>query len=1063
MATPKESFFGLLKGSLNLRPRNVSGTNVGINNFFQQSAVTSADLSSFYGSEDNFMSALRNFEKEFYATVSDSSNLKIGANVDIEAMRASGTMDLSVLNFESRELLKGKLKNRVLNVGGLIEQFGLPGAELPNANLYSSSFRFRTLNQGNNMSPTVAFLNGLNIRVKTSGRQVGLDAVDPGDKIMGTRRLEELSNRSVFTEMFSGSKKVITFDTETTGVYRGSQIRSMAMAESVYENGTLRSVSSLAPFNFAYDAPHLGGLSVSTLNGGAEKMGNFLARIEGAQNIAENPEQFLDNANTFIKRLLEADVVAGHNVGFDVGMMDSTINQITGYDSHEIYQTLGDFNKRINQGGYLIDTADVARNYLINQVEAATGNISDLDQQAQSFIRGLYSPESLAKVTTGGSATYADVGNIVANTNLIELIEGTGNGVIDTLRQGSHIAETDVILQSYVANFIQTGELKIRSINPGVTTTAVGDEIRGIVARSSAITPTTNIADVSHLSAASSRYLKTDQGLRGAVAMVNVGDDLGISTSIQPGGHLRYMDGGYKYVSGQGAGEAIDVNSTVARQFLTDVIENRPNQLMSTGISYSANSAVIERLGFSGIPVTPAAAIEESAVLDAFGSMYENFGSNKDRQGFKSFMSGQGTITPFEAGLNGYNQSTANAVTSLFAAAGDPMAGFGGYQGRAFASVFAAATARVGMREGAKTGVAMTAHADLMTEGGLAYFETSRRASGIGNIGSPSKMQLPMAVVRSAAETAGVADGGIGGLTVSFMDQADDSVTANLVYNPVKEMNAAQKQTFYDTVGKIMSDSSELARTMGTEVAALDSEVLPMVNHFRYSDTAVADMAELADQNGIIVGSADVDRSVVNQLSSMGYETSNDVTLRNMVGRSVDITDEFDSRVVTVAMGGDETALAITGEAGRFANAAREKVAATERAAAIVSENESAVRRKVGRALTGQGDNRLLNIYDTIRPKAGLIGIGLAAAATGYYLGQRRKEVSLYNETLAEQPYEKGRNTYYQNQNAGQFVDTSSKRYDPLSSAGTVGNLDRSKIGHTTMGNRKYDHLFSGV
>jgi hypothetical protein len=117
----------------------------------------------------------------------------------------------------------------------------------------------------------------------------------------------------------------------------------------------------------------------------------------------------------------------------------------------------------------------------------------------------------------------------------------------------------------------------------------------------------------------------------------------------------------------------------------------------------------------------------------------------------------------------------------------------------------------------------------------------------------------------------------------------------------------------------------------------------------------------------------------------------------------------------------------------------------------------------VGRGLTGRGENKLLNAFDAVRPKAGLIGIGVAAATAGYYMNKRRQEVSLYNETLEAQPYEKSRNTYQQNRSAAQFVDVSSTRYDPLNTAGTVGNLDRSKIGHTHMGNRKNDHLFRGV
>jgi len=1070
MARGKEALYNTLRGSLTLSSRDASGNvslPAGINSFFQQGPLTSAKLANFYGGDENFLRIFGEFEEEFYRTVSDSTNLRIGQQVDIDAMRASGHMDFNVLNMEAREKLQQRFKSRVLNLGGLMEQYGLPGAELPNSNLYSSPFRFRTLNQGTALSPSIALLNSLTLNIRTSSRKVGLDAIEIGGKIMGTRRLRELSDRSVYTDMFSGPgvKRVITFDTESTGLNRGAQIRSAAMTESIYENGVLRGVSQLDDFSFAYDAPALGGITVDTLNGGSQEMGRFLMQIEGATNIAENPAEFLNNANAFVKRLLEADVVAAHNAAFDIQMLDSTIRQTAGFQDHEIVKTMGDFYNRINAGGYIVDTADVARSYLINQVESATGNISDLDQQAQRFIRGLYSPESLARVTIGGSATYADIGNIVANTNLIELIENVDNGVISQLRQGSHIDKTDTILQTYVANFIQTGELKIRGINPGMTSTSVGDEIRAIVRKSSAITPTTSIADVEHMSAATKRYIKTEQGLRGVVTMVSPGDEksLGLLGNISEGGHLRYMDGAYQYVSGQGAGEMIQVDTGLARRFLTDVIDSGSEKLMVSGVSYLSQSSAAQMINQAGISI--AADPDSAAVLNAFGSFYENFGSGVSSGAYRDFISGKGGINPFGYGLGSFDQAAARSVAEVFAAAGDPFAGVGGVESRAFSTVFAAATAKLGMQEGAKLGLSMTQHADLMSEGGIAYFRTINNVvSGVPGIGTPSRVQLPTAVVREAIERAGAFDEGFGGLTYSLVDKSEDLVTANLVYNPAKDLDVNQRTAFYGAIQDIMSDAQEVARLTGLEEAEFSSNLKASINSFRNGGEDVASMIDLANENGIIIGASDVDRSVGNQISQiLRAEAANDASMAHMIGRSASLGSEADQSLIAVAASVDETALRISERSDDMADLAKQKVVATERQAAIIAENEKAVRRKVGRGLTGRGPNKALEVMDAIRPRAGLAGIGLAAAATGYYLGKRRKEVSLYNETLETQPYEKSRNTYQRNRSAAQFVDVSSTRYDPLNTAGTVGNLDRNKIGHSYMGNSKNDHLFRGV
>jgi hypothetical protein len=102
----------------------------------------------------------------------------------------------------------------------------------------------------------------------------------------------------------------------------------------------------------------------------------------------------------------------------------------------------------------------------------------------------------------------------------------------------------------------------------------------------------------------------------------------------------------------------------------------------------------------------------------------------------------------------------------------------------------------------------------------------------------------------------------------------------------------------------------------------------------------------------------------------------------------------------------------------------------------------------------------MLEAFQNVKPKLGIAGAGLAIAGASYYMAKRHREKSLYNETMEIQPYENGRSTQYNNDSAAQFIDLSSRRSDPLKTAGVVGNLDRAKIGHTQMGNSKYDHLY---
>jgi hypothetical protein len=87
-----------------------------------------------------------------------------------------------------------------------------------------------------------------------------------------------------------------------------------------------------------------------------------------------------------------------------------------------------------------------------------------------------------------------------------------------------------------------------------------------------------------------------------------------------------------------------------------------------------------------------------------------------------------------------------------------------------------------------------------------------------------------------------------------------------------------------------------------------------------------------------------------------------------------------------------------------------------------------------------------------------LVGaLATAAAVVGYKTIKRREENELYESTMAIAPYEEGRRPYGIQE---ALMNGTSRRKDPLFTAGIVGNLDRQKIGHTSMGSNKYNHLF---
>ncbi len=122
--------------------------------------------------------------------------------------------------------------------------------------------------------------------------------------------------------------------------------------------------------------------------------------------------------------------------------------------------------------------------------------------------------------------------------------------------------------------------------------------------------------------------------------------------------------------------------------------------------------------------------------------------------------------------------------------------------------------------------------------------------------------------------------------------------------------------------------------------------------------------------------------------------------------------------------------------------------AASSRASAPVSQADAAF--NLGQKFMRKNKNK---IY--------LAGLAVAAAYVGTKVAKRKNENEVYDATMQGMPVESGKRPYGI-QDALFAQKMASRRKDPLVTAGVVGNLDRSKINHTSMGPDKNNHLFGG-
>jgi hypothetical protein len=94
----------------------------------QSKAINNEVIKRIYGEEGHqFKQAYKNFEDNYFHMLSDESNrARFGNFRGMQAERASGIINLSLLNVESQNQLKNAFKSNVLRLPNLFEEVGIP-------------------------------------------------------------------------------------------------------------------------------------------------------------------------------------------------------------------------------------------------------------------------------------------------------------------------------------------------------------------------------------------------------------------------------------------------------------------------------------------------------------------------------------------------------------------------------------------------------------------------------------------------------------------------------------------------------------------------------------------------------------------------------------------------------------------------------------------------------------------------------------------------------------------------------------------------------------------------
>jgi hypothetical protein len=633
--------------------------------------------------------------------------------------------------------------------------------EFKSSNLYSALLKYDV---GDTTSPMGEMLNRMFLNINPL--KDGFESINFGaSNMMDTRAFKQLMASKQIDASQIDLSKTLTFDVETTGVTADSQIRQFSYQIG---DGEVKTVN--------FRNPLMDNATV-TKSGISYRMSDFVNL--GSESEIKEMSDFAAEAKKLFTLMEDTDLVqhiSAHNARFDLGQFGKTLHATGAFNADEELrqQYFRILDKTFDKDDFLIDTAESMRSYFTDEASRVVGETGD---RASRLVSQLLGPETITKAGIGGSSAIVSVENLTLNSNIFQLIEkheqDFAEEITKGLKAGSHNADVDVAIQASIKrmqiksemNQLGGDRLTFRFDESGQ---AIGDPLsefetyaRSRVFKSSAVTTTTNIASVQHISDAVGSYLRTDKGMQGVQLRAS-----GASFGLDSGeGILSFSESARNYEFRVfGSDTAQRVETSTAREYITRTL----NEAMSAGEGVESTIRVgseavniglrniadesILNLGFSftsasnadamtrassvlaseGLSAIPTATTNEDLLIRSLGLTNEQFGTSQSFGNIIQRITNKQGQSPVQQVRNPleYNVDVLNSYTANVAKAGLPFSTIGDAN-RIMSVGMAEATASIG--EAAGINLTHGRNAKLTTETGLSFFKM-QTATRIGNL-----------------------------------------------------------------------------------------------------------------------------------------------------------------------------------------------------------------------------------------------------------------------------------------------------------------------------------------